>query len=120
MEALLVVLLGRRVAATLLGEHVDHDRALVVLGGVAERALEALEVVAVERAGVAHAERLEEHRRLEHLAEAGHRALEAPGEVVAEHGHLADHLLEARRCRRYAGLRRSRATLSVSFDTVGA
>ncbi len=95
VQALLVVLLGRRVAAALLREHVDHDRALVVLGGVAERPLEALEVVAVEGAGVAHPERLEEHRRLEHLAEAGHRALEAPGEVIADHGHLAHHLLQA-------------------------
>ena len=30
VQALLVVVLGRGVAATLLGQHVDHDRAVMV------------------------------------------------------------------------------------------
>jgi hypothetical protein len=71
VQVLLVVVLGGRVAAALLGEHVDEDRALLgQLDRVAERVLHLLDVVAVERADVAHAERLEERRRLEELAHA--------------------------------------------------
>ena len=92
MEALLLVLLGRRVALALRGEDVDDDRP-VELGGVAQRLLEAADVVAVERAAVADAERLEEDRRLEHLAQPGPGARQAPGDVLADHGHLADDLL---------------------------
>ena len=49
--------------------------------------------MAVERAAVADAEGLEEDRRLEHLAQAGPGAGEAPGDVLADHRHLADDLL---------------------------
>ena len=79
MEVLLVVVLGRRVAAALLGEDVDDDRALGrQLGGVAQRVLELGDVVAVDRADVADAERLEERRRLEELAHRGLERLDAP------------------------------------------
>jgi hypothetical protein len=74
VEVLLVVVLRGRVAAALLGEHVHHDGAFGrQLDGVAQRVLECLDVVAVDRADVAHAERLEERRRLQELA---HRSLE--------------------------------------------
>ena len=69
---LLVVVLGRRVAAALLGEHVHDDRTFDgQLDGVPERLLELGDVVAVDGTDVAHAERLEERRRLEELAHAG-------------------------------------------------
>ena len=87
------VVLGRRVAPALLGEHVDDDRA-VLLGGVAQRPLEALDVVAVERARVAHAEVLEERPGLEVLAQRGGGGLEALVELVG-HRHAVDELLEA-------------------------
>ena len=88
------VVLGRRVAAALLGEHVDDDRA-VDRGGVGERLLEAGDVVAVEGADVAHAEVLEERRRLEDLADGGLGAVDAAFEVAADHRQFAQHLLEA-------------------------
>ena len=73
VQALDVVLFGRGVAPALLGQHVDHDRA-VPLGGVGEGLLHQVDVVAVDRAGVADAERLEEGVRRHHLAQgAGHR-----------------------------------------------
>ena len=92
VQALLLVLLGRRVALALGGEDVDDDRA-VELGGVAQRLLHDRDVVAVEGAAVANAEGLEEDRRLEHLAEAGPSPRQPPGEVLADHRHLADDLL---------------------------
>ena len=95
MEALHLVVLGGRVAATLLGEHVHDDRA-VVLGGAAQRLLHALDVVAVERARVAHAEVLEERRRLEHLAHGGDEPVDALLELVADHRHLVEDAVEAR------------------------
>ncbi len=84
VEALHLVVLGGRVPATLLREDVHDDRA-VVLGRVAERLLHALDVVAVERARVPHAEVLEERRRLEHLAHGGHEPVDALLELVADH-----------------------------------
>ena len=72
VEVLLVVVLGGRVAAPLLREHVHHDRTLGrQLLGVAERLLEVGDVVAVDRADVPHAERLEERGRLQELADPG-------------------------------------------------
>ena len=62
---------------------------------MAQRPLHALDVVSVERPGVAHAEGLEEHRRLEHLAHAGEGAGHAPRQVVADHRHVAHEALEA-------------------------
>ena len=79
VEVLLVVVLGGRVAAALLGEHVDDDRSLDrQLLGVAQRILELGDVVTVDRAGVPHAERLEERGRLEELADAGLERLHRP------------------------------------------
>ena len=95
MEVLLVVVLGRRVAATLLGEDVDEDRAVVgQLDGVVERLLEGGDVVAVDRADVADAEGLEEGRRLEHLA---HRRLDGVDGLLGrcpDDGDVAQQLLE--------------------------
>ena len=92
MEVLLLIRLGWGISLALGGEDVDHDRA-VELGGVAQRLLEARDVVAVEGTAVTDAEGLEEDRRLEHLAQAGPGAGEAPGDVLADHGDLADDLL---------------------------
>ena len=94
VEPLDLVVLGRGVPPTLLREHVDHDRA-VELRGVAQRPLDALDVVAVERAGVADAEVLEERGRLEDLAHGGDDAVDAALELVAHHRHLADEPIEA-------------------------
>ena len=59
---LLVVVLGRRVPAPLLGEHVDQDRPVGrQLDRVVERVLHLLDVVPVERSDVAETEILEEH-----------------------------------------------------------
>ena len=93
MQPLDVVVLGGGVAAALLGDDVDDDRAVLV-GGVAQRLLEALDVVAVERAGVADAEVLEERPGLEVLAQGGGGGLEALVELVG-HRHAVDELLEA-------------------------
>ncbi len=89
------VLLGRLVAPALLGAHVDHDRA-VVLGRVAQRALHPGDVVAVERARVAHAQHLEERRRLEHLAQGRQGALDAPLQLVADDRDLVQQPVEPR------------------------
>ena len=92
-RCLIGVLLGGGVALALLGEDVDDDGA-VELGGVAQGLLDALDVVAVEGAGVADAELLEEGGRLPHLAHGGLGGVEAPGEVLAG-GQLVDGALEA-------------------------
>ena len=97
VEVLLVVVLGRRVAAALLGEDVDDDRALGrQLDGVARSACSSAgDVVAVDRADVAHAERLEERRRLQDLA---HRRLERLDGLLgrrADDRDVAQELLEA-------------------------
>jgi hypothetical protein len=67
VEALDVVLLGRPVAAALLGEDVDDDRP-VPLGGMGEGLLHHVDVVTVDRSGVANPERFEEGVRRDHLA----------------------------------------------------
>ena len=95
VEVLLVVVLGRRVAAALLGEHVDDDRALGrQLDGVAERRLELGDVVPVDRPDVAHAERLEERRWLEELADGRLDRLDGLLGRGADERHLAQELLE--------------------------
>src|SRR5215471_156636 len=66
VEVLLVVVFGGRIAPPLLGDDVHDDRP-VELRRIAQRPLERLDVVAVDRTGVAHTERLEERRRLEVL-----------------------------------------------------
>ena len=107
VEVLLVVVLGRRVAAALLGEDVDDDRALGrELVGVAERLLELVDVVAVDRADVAHAERLEERRRLEELAHAGLERLHRPLGLRADAGQVRRKSSSRRWRRTYIGLRR--------------
>ena len=45
--------------------------------------------------GVAHAEVLEERRRLEHLAHGGDEPVEALLELVADHRHLVEEAVEA-------------------------
>ena len=94
VEALDRIVLRGRVAAALLRDDVHDDRT-VELGRVAQRLLHALDVVAVERAGVADTERLEEGRRLEHLAHRGDEAVEAALELVPDHGQLVQELVEA-------------------------
>ena len=73
VEALLVVGLGRRVALALAGEHV-HDHRTVAPGGIAQRGLERVEIVAVDRAVVRDAERADERR---HVAGSALDAVEA-------------------------------------------
>ncbi len=82
MHVLDVVVLGRGVAAALLGEAVHDDRA-VDLGRSGERLLERRDVVAVVGAEVLDAQLLEERRRLEHLPDGGLGAVDAPLQVVA-------------------------------------
>ena len=108
VEVLLVVVLGRRVAAALLGEDVDDDRALGrQLDGVAERLLERRDVVAVDRADVAHAEGLEERRRLQELAHRGLERLDAPSRPGVPTTGRSRSSSSSRRWRRtYIGLRR--------------
>ena len=95
VEVLLVVVLGRRIAATLLRQDVHEDRAVLrQLDGVVQRVLHLLDVVSVERADVPHAERLEERRRLQELADAGlERVHRRPG-LVADDGQRLEELLE--------------------------
>ena len=82
VQALDVVLFGGGVAAALLGEHVDDDRA-VPLGGVREGLLHVLDVVAVDRPGVADAQRLEEGVGRHHVAQrAGHRVHARIGQLA--------------------------------------
>ena len=92
VQALLVVVLGRRIAAALLRQHVHDDRPVEV-GGVAQRVFEAGDVVAVDRADVANAERLEEHGGLGDFAHRGGHALPRLGHVRPDHGKFAGHLL---------------------------
>ena len=92
VEVLLVVVLGRRVAPALLGEDVHEDGALE-LGGVAQRVLERLDVVAVDGAGVADAERLEERRRLEVLADGGLDGVHPAARLPTDERHLAHEVL---------------------------
>jgi hypothetical protein len=71
------ILFGWGVASTLLGQHVDHDRS-VELGSVGQGVFDLGDVVAVERAQIVDAKRLEERRRLEHLAQRGLGGIDAP------------------------------------------
>ena len=93
VEVLLVVVLGRRVATALLGEDVDDDR-LVELGRVAEGVLHGLDVVAVDRADVAHPERLEEHRRAHVLPHRGLHRLDALLGLAAHERQAPQQLLQ--------------------------
>ena len=95
VQVLLVVVLGGRVAAALLGEDVDDDRPVRrQLDGVAERLLELGDVVPVDRSDVAHAERLEERRRLEELADRRLERLDGPLGRRADDWHVAQEALE--------------------------
>ena len=95
VQVLLVVVFRRRVPAALLGEDVHEDRAFGrQLDCVAERSLQLLDVVAVDRADVAHPERLEERRRLEELAHGGLEGLDALLGLRADVRQLAQEVLE--------------------------
>ena len=95
VEVLLVVVLGRRIAAALLGHDVDDDRAFGgQLDGVAQRRFERRQVVPVDRADVADPERLEERRRLEELAGRRLHRLDSALGRVADERNVADELLE--------------------------
>ena len=93
---LFVVVLGGGVAPALLREYVHEDRTLLgQFDCVAERVLHLFDVVAVERTDVAHAERLEERRWLEELAHACFERVHRGLRLVADHGKVAEELLEA-------------------------
>ena len=66
------------VALALVGDHVHHHRAADA-GGVAQRLLDRLEVVSVDRPAVLEPERLEDRDRRDQLLE---RVLHAPGGLV--------------------------------------
>ncbi len=83
VESLDHVVLGRCVAAALLGEDVD-DGGAVELGGVAEGPLELVDVVAVEGAVVADTEILEERGGVPHLAHRGLGGLDGAFDGLAE------------------------------------
>ena len=69
VQAVLLVLLGQRVAEPLAGDDV-HDHRGAEVAGVAQQLLDKLLVVAVDRAEVLDAQVLEQHLRLEHVLEA--------------------------------------------------
>ncbi len=95
VQVLLVVVLGRWIAAALLRQHVDDDRSLGgQLDGVAQRRFEGAEVVAVDRADVADPQRFEERRRLQQLASGGLDRLDGPLGRVADERNVAHQLLE--------------------------
>ena len=95
VEMLLVVVLGRRIAAALLGQHVHEDRAVFrQLDRVVQGVLELFDVVAVERADVAHAQRFEERRRLQELAHAGLERIHRRSGLVTDDGQRLEELLE--------------------------
>ena len=81
-------------ALPLLGEDVHDDGAVADFVGVAERLFEALDVMAVERPGVADPELLEERGRLPHLAHGRFGCFQTPLELVAEHRGAVKHLLQ--------------------------
>ena len=96
MEVLLVVVLGRRIPATLLGQHVDEDRTVLgQLDRIVQRVLHLLDVVTVERADVPHTERLEERRGLEELPHAGLEGVHRRARLVADDGQRLEELLES-------------------------
>ena len=70
MQALLLVVLGEGVPLALARHHV-HDDGPVVRRGLTQHVLHLADVVAVDGADVADAERLEEVARLQDFAEGG-------------------------------------------------
>src|SRR5947207_2563032 len=88
------IVLRRRVTTALLGEHVHDDRS-VVFGRVAQRALETLDVVPVERSGVPDAEVLEERVGLEVFAERGDGGFETAPEPATEQRDIGERAVEA-------------------------
>ena len=69
VQAVVHVILGRRVAEPLAGNHVHQHRGAEVAGPL-QRMLDCLLVMAVDGAEVLQAEVLEEHLRLQHVLEA--------------------------------------------------
>ena len=82
VETLDVVFLGGGVPPALLGQDVDDDGS-VPRRGVGEGLLHLPDVVAVDRPGVAHPERLEERVGRDHLAQRAGDAVEAGVRQVA-------------------------------------
>ncbi len=93
VQVLFVVVLGRRVAAALLREHVDDDRLLEFLC-VAERLFELREIVPVDGPDVADPEALEERRRLGVLADRRLHRLHPPLGLAPDEGKVAQQVLE--------------------------
>jgi hypothetical protein len=95
VQVLLVVVLRRGVPAPLLGEHVDEDRSIErQLDRVEEGVLHLLDVVSVERADVPDAERLEERRWLQELADARLERLHRRAGLMADDGQVLEEVLE--------------------------
>ena len=95
VQVLLVVVLCGWVAAALLGENVDDDRPVRrQLDGVAERLLELGDVVPVDGSDVANAERLEERRRLEELADRRLERLDGALGRRSDDRHVAQEVLQ--------------------------
>ena len=96
VQVLLVVVLGGQITTPLLSEHVDDDRTLGrQFDRVAEGGLEALEMVAVDGADVAHAQRLEECRWLQELAHGGLHRLDTLFGLRSDVREVLDELLES-------------------------
>ena len=94
VEPLDVVVLGRRVASTLLGEQV-HDNGPAPFRGVGQGLLHPGDVVPIDRPRVADAQRLEEGVRGDHLAERAGQTVHAGVGEVADGGKLADEVTDA-------------------------
>ncbi len=76
VKALFFIVFGRPVTAPFLGQDVD-DNGPVVRGGLTEGLFHAGDVVPVERANVAHTERLEKRRRLNDFSDRRVETLQA-------------------------------------------
>ena len=93
MQPLDVVVLGRSVAAPLLGDGV-HDDGPLPFGRVGQGLLEPADVVTVDGAGVTDAERLEEGMWGDHFAEGAGQAVDTGIGEVAEGGDLAQQVAD--------------------------
>ncbi len=93
VEAVLVVVLGGRVTVALGGEDVHDDRPAEI-AGLAQRRLDGLLVVAVDRADVLQPEILEHHLRRDDVLDALLETVQGLVQGSADHGHLAEVLLD--------------------------
>jgi hypothetical protein len=94
VQAFLIIGFGRAVPPPLLREDVHHDRS-VPLRRMGQRHFHAGDVMSVDRADVAHAEGLEEGRRLDDLPDGGVEALQAAVGEVADLRDLPEGVLHA-------------------------